>query len=271
MAAIRFTLGKGVKRKRGEDGDSCQAAVPDHSPPAFQCGSLLDLSLLKLHQSCVLAERNLCRSVLIANTLRRLREEIRRESGHRLPTGDGANRPAPASKPGAETPDLNNNLPSPSPDCAEAPFCLLSGNDSSLSSAISTILKDLDFVQDLSPSPCQSWAEEEHLLPFKPPAPDPRGEAREPKPPDSIFGSFESVDSNDFLIDGSLDEIFEDIDTSMYDPQQSFPAGAWSMGKPLSTSTGQPGKDWCGSPSAKAHNSRTDFTELENLMDLLIG
>ncbi|XP_078097815.1 SERTA domain-containing protein 1-like [Mustelus asterias] len=274
MAAIRFPFGKGVKRKRHED-DSGGQPVVECVPQSFHCGTLLDLSLFKLHQNCVLAERNLHRSVLIANTLRRLQAEIHQESGRsEMPTScpepaqppeqpaSGANQVVAVSKPGTETTtDLNNNLAGASPpSLTEAPFCLLSGNDSSLSSAISTILQDLDFVEDLSPPPGQAPPEDDHLLPLKPASLDPRAE---PRPPDSIFAAFEIADSDDFLIDGSLDAIFEDIDTSMYDVQQGFPTGACS--------TSQPIKPTRSSPSTKAHNSRTDFTELENLMDLLVG
>ncbi|XP_072346264.1 SERTA domain-containing protein 1-like isoform X2 [Scyliorhinus torazame] len=269
-----FPFGKGVKRKRHE-GDG-QPAV-QCAPQTFHCGTLLDLSLFKLRQNCVLAERNLHRSVLIANTLRRLQAEIHLESGcSEMPTGrlkpaqppgqpaSGANQVGPVSKPGRETiTDLNNNLAGVTkPSLTEVPFCLLSGNDSSLSSAISTILQDLDFVEDLSPPPVQVSPEDDHdhLLPLKPASLDPRAE---PRPPDSIFAAFEIADSNDFLIDGSLDAIFEDIDTSMYDIQQGFPAGTCPTSQPLKTTR--------SSPSIMAHNSRTDFTELENLMDLLAG
>uniref|UniRef100_UPI00398E4DBA SERTA domain-containing protein 1-like n=1 Tax=Pristiophorus japonicus TaxID=55135 RepID=UPI00398E4DBA len=247
MAAVRFSLGKGVKRKRGAD-DGGRTGPEERAPQAFRCGTLLDLSLLKLHQSCELAESNLRRSVLIANALRRLQAEICRESGLQPPLP--ADRPAPGPAPGAETPDLNNNLPA-TPGPAPPPFSLLSGNDSSLASAISVILQDLDFVEDLSPrhppgtQPCP---EDDHLLPPTP---------ADPAPPDSTFGV---TDSADFLVDGTLDAIFEDIDTSMYDPQLGLglSAGAWGLAK--------------APPSpAKAHSSRTEFTELENLMDLLVG
>ncbi|XP_048378570.1 SERTA domain-containing protein 1-like [Stegostoma tigrinum] len=264
MAAIGFPLGKGVKRKRHEDDGQTAAAC---TPQTFHCGTLLDISLLKLHQNCVLAERNLHRSVLIANTLRRLQAEVHWENGRNemlnkmpLPPPEKPTS-QPVSKMGEEITDLNNNLArAPSPSLTEPPFCLLSGNDSSLSSAISTILQDLDFVEDLSPPPDQASPEDDHLLPLKPASPDPRAE---PKPPDSIFAAFEIADSDDFLIDGSLDAIFEDIDTSMYDVQQGFPAGACPTIQPIKASR--------GTPSAKPHNSRTDITELENLMDLLVG
>ncbi|GCC31415.1 hypothetical protein chiPu_0009873 [Chiloscyllium punctatum] len=269
MAASSIPLGKGVKRKRHED-DGGQAAA-EYTPQTFHCGTLLDISLLKLHQNCVLAERNLHRSVLIANTLRRLQAEIRWENGHNTMPSEmplqppeqltsGANQLEPLSKMGEEITDLNNNIAkAPPPSLIEAPFCLLSGNDSSLSSAISTILQDLDYVEDLSTPLGQAPPEDDHLLPLKPVSPDPRPE---PRSLDSIFTAFEIADSDDFLIDGSLDAIFEDIDTSMYDVPQGFPAGACP--------TIQPNKASRGIHSAKPHNSRTDF-ELENLMDLLVG
>ncbi|XP_051900013.1 SERTA domain-containing protein 3 [Pristis pectinata] len=245
MAAVRFTPGKGVKRKRAEE----DGALPP--PIAFRCDSLLDLSLLKLHQSCMVSERNLRRSVLIANALRRL------QADGGLPVGLPAHQPQPVSKP--EAADLNNNR-------AEANSSLLSGNDSSLSSAISTILQDLDYMEGLGPSREQPAPEEDQLLPLRPGSPNPR-------PLDSIFAAFEISNSDAFLVDGSLDAIFEDIDTSMYDAQPGLSAGLWDPLKPPASAPAPcplAKASWDCS-STRTSNSRTDFADLESVMDLLVG
>ncbi|XP_062917292.1 SERTA domain-containing protein 1-like [Mobula hypostoma] len=252
MAAVRFTPGKGLKRKRGED----DAAPP--TPLAFQCDSLLDLSLLKLQQSCAVAECNLRRSVLIANALRRLQAEG-------LPPQAGSApqlQPPAQAAPKPEGVDQNNNP-------AQADLGLLSGNDSSLSSAISSILQDLDYAQGLSPAREQASAEDDQLQPARPGSPGSR-------PLDSIFATFEITESDAFLVDGSLDAIFEDIDTSMYDTQPALSAALWEPIKPMPAPVAAfppcpLAKAPCDRSSSRAPSGRTDFADIESVMDLLVG
>ncbi|XP_059806844.1 SERTA domain-containing protein 1-like isoform X2 [Hypanus sabinus] len=250
MAAVRITPGKGLKRKRGQE-DAAPAA-----PLAFQCDSLLDLSLIKLHQSCAVAECNLRRSVLIANTLRRLQAE----------------RVTPPAAPQLQPPPQAAPKPEGTgPNCSPAPvdLGLLSGNDSSLSSAISSILQDLDCAPGLGLTREQASMEDDQLQTPRPGSPSSR-------PLDSIFATFEITESDAFLVDGSLDAIFEDIDTSMYDAQPALSTAAWELIKP----TPAPGaafppcplaKASCDRSSSWASSGRTDFADLESVMDLLVG
>lgn len=50
-----------------------------------------------------------------------------------------------------------------------------------------------------------------------PPSPE-SSEEPDSKAVDSLFGTFEITNSTSYLTDLALDDIFEDIDTSMYDP-----------------------------------------------------
>ncbi|OWK09115.1 hypothetical protein Celaphus_00015583 [Cervus elaphus hippelaphus] len=67
---------RGLKRKRSEE-----EAPADR----LQRQSLLDMSLVKLQLCHTLAEPSLCRSVLIANTVRQIQEEMTQDGSWRLP------------------------------------------------------------------------------------------------------------------------------------------------------------------------------------------
>ncbi|XP_037357932.1 cell division cycle-associated protein 4 isoform X2 [Talpa occidentalis] len=68
-------LARGLKRKyRDREGEAGGALAY-----GLQRQSLLDMSLVKLQLCHMLAEPSLCRSVLIANTVRQIREEMARD------------------------------------------------------------------------------------------------------------------------------------------------------------------------------------------------
>ncbi|KAM9201993.1 cell division cycle-associated protein 4 isoform 1-T4 [Dugong dugon] len=91
---------RGLKRKcfdHEEEGDGPLAgfrAVPSYD---LQRQSLLDMSLVKLQLCHMLVEPNLCRSVLIANTVRQIQEEMTQDGTWRMaaPPGGG---PAPLDR-----------------------------------------------------------------------------------------------------------------------------------------------------------------------------
>ncbi|XP_055519772.1 SERTA domain-containing protein 1-like [Leucoraja erinacea] len=231
MAAVRFT--RGVKRKRAEDED--EGVRPLSPPLAFRCEALLDLSLHKLHQGCTVADRNLRRSVLIANTLRRLQ------------AGEGGSLP-PQTQPQPEAPDPNNADTDVDADTdANNNLCLLLGDDDTLSIA----LHDLDYPGGLGGSP-----------PF--PEEDPPLSPTQPLR--SVLAELDMADSDAFLTDCSLDDIFSDIDTSMYDGQTSLAAGLWDPLKPP-----DPAPFPWDYPSTRTPSGRTEFADLEMVMDLLAG
>ncbi|XP_029589205.1 SERTA domain-containing protein 2 isoform X1 [Salmo trutta] len=141
---------------------------------------VLDLCLDKLQSCQRRAEPSLHRSVLLANTLRQIQREMRQE-------GD----PHPESAPPAPaTPRYSPDLPPVPSDCTSTPVAALS-----------------------SSLPCDDDAQSTCTELPKGPGSEDGG-----KSPDLLFGSFEITNSTSYLSDLQLDDIFEDIDTSMYDP-----------------------------------------------------
>ncbi|XP_039081116.1 cell division cycle-associated protein 4 isoform X1 [Hyaena hyaena] len=83
---------RGVKRKSAEDAE--EAAAGGRAAPSYslQRQSLLDMSLVKLQLCHMLVEPNLCRSVLIANTVRQIQEEMTQDGTWRLVAPPAAGR-----------------------------------------------------------------------------------------------------------------------------------------------------------------------------------
>lgn len=77
---------RGLKRKcvdQEEDGEGALAGFGTVPTYSLQRQSLLDMSLVKLQLCHMLVEPNLCRSVLIANTVRQIQEEMSRDGAWR--------------------------------------------------------------------------------------------------------------------------------------------------------------------------------------------
>ncbi|XP_023850114.1 cell division cycle-associated protein 4 [Salvelinus sp. IW2-2015] len=88
---------KGTKRKFSDSGDEPAAGGEDVNQPSsvavrmlssysLQRQSLLDMSLIKLQLCHMLVEPNLCRSVLIANTVRQIQEEMTQDGTWQIMT-----------------------------------------------------------------------------------------------------------------------------------------------------------------------------------------
>ena len=84
LSSLQGTMfARGLKRKCSED---------EAPADPLQRQSLLDMSLVKLQLCHMLAEPNLCRSVLIANTVRQIQEEMTQDGSWRLPGPQTAGR-----------------------------------------------------------------------------------------------------------------------------------------------------------------------------------
>lgn len=180
VSLCRYGLVRGVKRKLG-DGEECALDLP--YPQQRQL--VLDLCLDKLQNCQRHAEPSLHRSVLLANTLRQIQEEMRLEGGDALPPTSPSPFPPPTPR----------HIPELPPDSSP----LLSGPLSTSSSALGEDAED--------------------CVESRPPSPERSAEA-DSKMPDSLFGTFEITNSTNYLTDLQLDDIFEDIDTSMYDSSE---------------------------------------------------
>ncbi|KAL2082004.1 hypothetical protein ACEWY4_021822 [Coilia grayii] len=196
LSSSRYLLGRGVKRKLSEcdgggggSGDSGCLGLP--YPEQRQL--VLDLCLDKLQSCQRRPEPSLHRSVLLANTLRHLQREMRQEDFTTATTTVPASvQPTPA--PSLLLPPIHAVTPRHAPDLPPVPSDLqLHGPPPSSSpSTCATQLEDDEEGAGLShPS-----------LPLQ----------------DSLFGAFEITSSTScYLSDLPLDDIFEDIDTSMCD------------------------------------------------------
>uniref|UniRef100_A0A8C3P6H6 SERTA domain-containing protein n=1 Tax=Cyanoderma ruficeps TaxID=181631 RepID=A0A8C3P6H6_9PASS len=220
-------LGRGLKRKLS-DYEENMAGLSSRQ-------LVLNMCLTKLQTYKMLVEPNLHRSVLIANTVRQIQEEMRQESN---PIENG----------------------------------LLIVSDDDMSSAISSILKDLDFVEDISPPTC--------LVPTgddQPKFPENTGlkledDRQDLKGAECVFGSFEISNSTSYLKDLAIDDIFEDIDTSMYD--SDFCCPPLMPPRSPSLATEEPLKTFPSCNSSSANNiqiCRTDLSELDHIMEILVG
>ncbi|KAM4690828.1 SERTA domain-containing protein 2-like [Rhinophrynus dorsalis] len=275
-------LGRGLKRKLND----CEETMTDFSsacdcnrnmPYSHQRQLVLNMCLNKLQNYKMLVEPNLHRSVLIANTVRQIQEETRQEANqltgiacndisynNLLYTGNDS-LGSPINLPcGINSDFTQDSWPSVNP--ADN---LMEVTDDDMSSAISSILKDLDFVEDISPSPTMN--------PIVCDLPKPIengckvGDKQDVKAVECAFGSFEITSSISYLRDLSVDDIFDDIDTSMYDSDLSFTS--------LITAKMQPASEeqfklfsLCNTQSNNnIQVCRTDLNDLDHIMEILVG
>lgn len=202
--------------------------------PYFQQRQLvLDLCLDKL-QSCQRhAEPSLHRSVLLANTLRQIQQEMQLEGGacpHRPTT-------TPSSLPPA-TPRHISEFP---------PISVDGHSLSGVSSSTPSLTPDENEVQ-------------KHCVGIKPPQSE------------LLFGSFEITNSTSYLSDLPLDDIFEDIDTSMYDSSDisviAFPAARGSI---VASAAGEDGsKSFSCTSNGALQICLSDLNDLDHILEVLV-
>ncbi|XP_066532111.1 cell division cycle-associated protein 4 [Hoplias malabaricus] len=236
----RYVLGRGVKRKLSDYDDP----VLDLSYPQ-QRQLVLDLCLDKLQSCQSHAEPSLHRSVLLANTLRQIQQEMRLEGGSCLPSAP----PVPLLL-HASTPRHIPELPPVSLDCLP-----LSNGSMSPSDSLASVEEgegELDCAESKPLYPALSEVEE--------------------RPSDSLFGSFEITNSTSYLTDLALDDIFEDIDTSMYDSSDisvlAFPA---PRGSGTASGTADEGlKNFSSCTSNTLQLCLSDLNDLDHIMEILV-
>ncbi|XP_055728394.1 SERTA domain-containing protein 2 [Salvelinus fontinalis] len=193
---------------------------------------VLDLCLDKLQSCQRRAEPSLHRSVLLANTLRQIQREMRQEGG-----------PHPeSSPPSPATPRHSPDLPPVPSDRPSTPVAALSSS----------------LLCDDAQSTCTEL---------------PKGPGSEDggKSPDLMFGSFEITNSTSYLTDLQLDDIFEDIDTSMYDPSDfsvlACPPPRGSSGASLGNDYNLKAFSTCTTSSSTLQMCLND---LDHIMEILV-
>ncbi|XP_028677772.1 SERTA domain-containing protein 2 [Erpetoichthys calabaricus] len=276
-------LSRGVKRKLEDDEEIMAAETSgafDSSsslPYPQQRQLVLNMCLSKLQSCHMKVEPSLHRSVLLANTLRQIQEEMRQEGGESTLaaiydgsscTYNGGNPPATP----AHNPELHSLL-------LESPVYPNNSSvtDNTMSSSVSAILREAGFVEDVNPAPaCLGCSDSEELCFSSSPSYENDGDEQpvDSRSSDSLFGSFEISNSTSYLTDLALDDIFEDIDTSMYDSSDfstvmSFPVPRSPVSSSEDTMKSFP---TCISPSSNGIQiCITDLNDLDHIMEILVG
>ncbi|OCT64915.1 SERTA domain-containing protein 2 [Xenopus laevis] len=268
-------LGRGFKRKLNDceetmNNVSSACDFNQNMPYGHQRQLVLNMCLNKLQSYKMLVEPNLHRSVLIANTVRQIQEETRKEASQLagILYNDSND-----IYPGNDSIENSVNLPcgintvvSQDSWPLESPFdSLTEVTDDDMSSAISSILKDLDFVEDSSPSQTLGPCLYEQPKPVE--SGSKVGDKQDTKGGECVFGSFEITSSINYLKDLSVDDIFEDIDTTMYDSDFSFSSLISAKAEePLKVLT------LCNTQSNNnIQVCRTDLNDLDHIMEILVG
>nr|XP_060610514.1 SERTA domain-containing protein 2-like [Anolis sagrei ordinatus]XP_060610522.1 SERTA domain-containing protein 2-like [Anolis sagrei ordinatus]XP_060610529.1 SERTA domain-containing protein 2-like [Anolis sagrei ordinatus]XP_060610537.1 SERTA domain-containing protein 2-like [Anolis sagrei ordinatus] len=282
-------LGRGLKRKLSdyEENMAGVSSAFDSSrnlPYPLKRQLVLNVCLAKLQMYKMLVEPNLHRSVLIANTVRQIQEEMRQETSQQLVNMCGGLSTSPSGylnldllgMPSHFFPGMNQQESSgyearPMESPMENSLLMVSDND--MSSAISSILKELDFMEDVSPPTYLAGSGDDQSKALEMPCLRLDDERQDLKGVECAFGSFEISNSTSYLKDLAIDDIFEDIDTSMYDSDFDCPPLAPSRALPVA-STEEIFKTFPSCNSSSASNipiGRSDLSDLDHIMEILVG
>ncbi|XP_046691761.1 cell division cycle-associated protein 4 isoform X1 [Silurus meridionalis] len=275
---------KGTKRKfPGEDdemSDENLASAKVSSSYSLQRQSLLDMSLIKLQLCHMLVEPNLCRSVLIANTVRQIQEEM---------THDGSWVVTEAFCSGAQGPSerlVATEVLCRSREQESEPklFSVISYEEISREEEVvtdetlcSVSVRDPAADVCLSETSSRQWDASEDDPPRDDEDEDEDDEQEcpssreEPKAMGQVIGTFE-IKNGASGPDSALEELFSDVDASYYDLdnmltgiQSTAPKmGPYDLLDSLSPSHTPTS---INSPS----NCRSDLNELEHLMEIIVG
>ncbi|XP_062974226.1 SERTA domain-containing protein 2-like [Elgaria multicarinata webbii] len=281
-------LGRGLKRKLNdyEENMAGVSSAFDSSrnvPYQLKRQLVLNVCLAKLQTYKMLVEPNLHRSVLIANTVRQIQEEMRQETSQQLNMCGGFSTSSSSYLgldlfgmpshlfPGINQQELNSYEPRPVEGPMENSLLMVSDND--MSSAISSILKDLDFMEDVSPPTCLAASGDDQFKSSETPGLRLEDDRQDLKGVECAFGSFEISNSTSYLKDLAIDDIFEDIDTSMYDSDFDCPSLTPSRASPVTT-TEEILKTFPSCNSSSTSNipiCRSDLSDLDHIMEILVG
>lgn len=301
---------KGTKRKFSDSGEEAASGGEQGLPAAtsaaartlassysLQRQSLLDMSLIKLQLCHMLVEPNLCRSVLIANTVRQIQEEMTQDGTWQIMTKALAAAQCPADRLVASEVLCRQTDGAAQAGQSPKPFSVVGLEEGYHSeevvmegdmepevtmSTLSPVSPQLSSASYLAGpfgmGPC--WEEEEeceeeeeedseegasegedgdqdHLNPV------------DSRTGDQVFGTFE-IKHPAPPPDPALEELFSDVDPSYYDldtvltGMQSTPKmGPYDLLESLSSH----------GPTALSSSSscRSDLNELDHIMEIIVG
>ncbi|XP_048341623.1 SERTA domain-containing protein 2-like [Sphaerodactylus townsendi] len=282
-------LGRGLKRKLSdyEENMAGLSSAFDSSrnlPYPLKRQLVLNVCLAKLQTYKMLVEPNLHRSVLIANTVRQIQEEMRQETSQQLFSMCSGLSASPSACMSLDLPAMPSHLfpcddqpestgydPRPVEGPLENSLLMVSDND--MSSAISSILKDLDFMEDVSPPTCLTSPGDDPVKAAETPGVRSEDDRQDLKGVEYAFGSFEISNSTSYLKDLAIDDIFEDIDTSMYDSDFDCPSLTLPRPSPVAPAE-EILKTFPSCNSSSASNipmCRSDLSDLDHIMEILVG
>lgn len=251
---------KGTKRKFS-DGEEAPSEAPGPTARALssayslQRQSLLDMSLIKLQLCHMLVEPNLCRSVLIANTVRQIQEDMTQDGTWQIMT------------------QALSQCPSQCPDRLVASEVLC--RDPAAQSPKPLPFQDEVVMEEdgpAAPGPqlggapylgpfSSSWDEEEEAEDEEDSEESVSEPEEEPRT-EQVFGTFEIKQPPP---DPALEELFSDVDPSYYDLDtvlmQSPKMGPYDLLESLSHSPALSSGASC----------RSDLNELDHIMEIIVG
>lgn len=301
---------KGTKRKFSDSGEE-PASSGDQGPPAassvaartlsssysLQRQSLLDMSLIKLQLCHMLVEPNLCRSVLIANTVRQIQEEMTQDGTWQIMTQALAAAQCPADRLVAtevlcrQTDAAAQAGQSPKPfsvvgleEGYHAEEVVMEGDvetevTMSTLTPVSPQLSSASYLAGpFGMGPCWEEEEEECEEDEEEDSEECASEGEEgdrdhlsadSRTGDQVFGTFE-IKHPAPPPDPALEELFSDVDPSYYDldtvltGMQSAPKmGPYDLLESLSSH---------GPTTLSSSSScRSDLNELDHIMEIIVG
>jgi len=302
---------KGTKRKFSDSGEE---PVPsgDQSPAAtsaavrtlsssysLQRQSLLDMSLIKLQLCHMLVEPNLCRSVLIANTVRQIQEEMTQDGTWQIMTQALAAAQCPADRLVATEVLCRQTDAAAQAGQSPKPFSVVGLEEGyhteevvmegdvetevtmSTLSPVSPQLSSASYLAGpFGMGPC--WEEEEEDVDCEEDEEEDSEECvsegeevdrdhltADSRTGEQVFGTFE-IKHPPPPPDPALEELFSDVDPSYYDldtvltGMQSAPKmGPYDLLESLSSH----------GPTALSSSSscRSDLNELDHIMEIIVG
>lgn len=306
---------KGTKRKFSDSGEE-QVAGGDQGPPlaaaaaartlsssySLQRQSLLDMSLIKLQLCHMLVEPNLCRSVLIANTVRQIQEEMTQDGTWQIMTHALAAAQCPADRLVATEVLCRQTDPAAQAGHTPKPFPEegFQGGEVEVVSAMEGEAEaDVTMAPQLAPSasylagpfgvgPCWVGVEEEEEEEEECDEDEDSEEcaseegdeaerdrlSASSRTADQVFGTFEIKHPTATVVappaDPALEELFSDVDPSYYDLDTVLTGmqGAPKMGPyDLLESLSSHGPSALGSSTS----CRSDLNELDHIMEIIVG
>ncbi|XP_061551646.1 cell division cycle-associated protein 4 [Phycodurus eques] len=291
---------KGTKRKFLDSAEeAATASGPGERGPAsartpspsysLQRQSLLDMSLIKLQLCHMLVEPNLCRSVLIANTVRQIQEEMTQDGTWQLMTQALAAAQCPADRLVATEVLCRQSDPAAAAAAGQSPkpYPLAGGLDEGYHSE-EVVMEAGDAPKEVVSTqsymagpfgmgPCWEEREEDGEEEEEEDGEESEGEDADERPEadsgpgEQVFGTFEiKQPPPPPPPDPALEELFSDVDPSYYEldtvltGMQSAPKmGPYDLLESLS-SHGPP-------PLSPGASCRSDLNELDHIMEIIVG